>query len=353
MSTNNKTFAQAINSATELMLEKDPKTILYGLGAPDPKGIFGTTLDLHKKFGDERIMDMPTAENGMTGIAIGSAIMGLRPIMTHQRVEFALLALEQIFNQAAKWHYMTAGQLNVPLVIRLIIGRGWGQGPQHSQSLEAIFAHIPGLKVVMPATPHDAKGLLISSIEDNNPVIFIEHRWLHNTHGDVPEGIYRVPIGKARVAKEGKDITVVAHSFMVLESLRAARILEENGISAEVLDLRSLRPLDRESILTSVRKTKALLIADNGWTQYGVSAEIMATVSENLASGLKANPRRLGIKDGPIPSTPALAKYCYPRYIEIANKASEILKINLSISNEDLREPEHLDIPDKSFTGPF
>ncbi len=347
------TFAQAINSATEIMMEKDPTTMLYGLGVPDPKGIFGTTLDLHKKFGNERVMDMPTAENGMTGVAIGSAIMGMRPIMTHQRVEFALLAIEQIFNQAAKWHYMTAGQLKVPMVIRLIIGKGWGQGPQHSQSLEAIFAHIPGLRVVMPATPYDAKGLLISSIEENNPVIYMEHRWLHNTHGEVPEGYYTVPLGKARVAKEGSDITIVANSLMVVESLRAAKLLEEHGISAEVIDLRSLRPLDSETILTSVSKTKNLLVADNGWTKYGISAEIIATVTEQLCTELKSNPQRVGIKNGPIPSTPALAKYCYTRYVDIAQKAAHILNHDLKLSEDDLREPEHLDIPDKSFTGPF
>lgn len=349
----NQKFAQALNGATELMLTRDPSTYLVGLGVPDPKGIFGTTLNLQQKFGKDRVMDMPTAENGMTGVAIGSAIMGMRPIMTHQRVEFALLAIEQIFNQAAKWHYMTAGQLKVPLVIRLIIGRGWGQGPQHSQSLETIFAHIPGLKVVMPSIPYDAKGLLISSIEDNNPVIFIEHRWLHNTFGEVPDNYYKVPLGKARIAKEGNDITIISHSYMVLESLRAAQLLEKHGISAEVIDLRSLRPLDKETLINSVSKTRSLLVVDNGWAEYGVSAELITIISEQLLTTLKANPQRIGIKNGPIPSTPELAKYFYPRYVEIANRVLKILDLKANFSENDMLEPQHLDIPDKTFTGPF
>src|SRR5439155_14037220 len=225
-------FFQAINEALDLCMASDPAVYLMGLGVPDPKGIFGTTLGLKEKYGPARVLDMPTSENGMTGVAIGSALVGMRPVMVHQRIEFALLAVEQIVNQAAKWHYMFAGQMRVPMVIRLVIGRGWGQGPQHSQSLQSWFAHIPGLKVVMPASPYDAKGLLISSVEDNNPVIFLEHRWLHNTFGAVPEGVYRVPLGKARVLRSGKDLSFVAISYMVLEALRAAEILARFGIQA-------------------------------------------------------------------------------------------------------------------------
>src|ERR1700722_19529669 len=206
-------FSQSIHEATDLCLAADPSVYLMGLGVPDPKGVFGTTLNLREKYGD-RVLDMPTAENGMTGVALGSALCGMRPIMVHQRLDFALLAVEQLVNQAAKWHYMFGGQKSAPIVIRLIVGRGWGQGPQHSQSLHSWFAHIPGLKVVAPATAYDAKGLLISSIEDNNPVMFIEHRWLHGITGNVPEGMYRVPIGKSRVVRTGKDITIVGISYM-------------------------------------------------------------------------------------------------------------------------------------------
>mgnify|MGYP003324802233 CR=1 FL=1 len=219
---------------------------------------------------------MPLAENGMTGVMIGASLNGFRPILTHQRVEFALLSIEQIVNQAAKWFYMNAGQQSVPIVIRLIIGRGWGQGPQHAQSLESWFAHIPGLKVVMPSNAYDAKGLLISSISDDNPVIFFEHRWLHNTIDRVPQEGYRVPIGRARIVRKGTDVTIVSHSYMVLESIRCADRLKMYGISVEVLDLRSLRPLDTEAILDSVGKTGRLVVADNGWVSFGVSAETVS-----------------------------------------------------------------------------
>ena len=254
-------------------------------------------------------MDMPLAENGMTGIIIGASLNGFRPVLTHQRVEFALLSIEQIVNQAAKWHYMNAGQQNVPIVIRMIIGRGWGQGAQHSQSLESWFAHIPGLKVVMPSNAYDAKGLLISSVEDNNPVIFLEHRWLHNTIDNVPSEDYRVQIGKAKIVRKGEDLSIVAHSYMVLEAIRCADILKTKGISLEVIDLRTIRPLDNELILDSVRKTGRILVVDNGWIHFGVSAEIISLVSESIFDKLLCPPQRVGMHDSPSPSTRALAQY--------------------------------------------
>ena len=274
--------------------------------------------------------------------------------MVHQRLDFALLAVEQIVNQAAKWHYMFAGQVSVPLVIRLVVGRGWGQGPQHSQSLQSWFAHVPGLKVVMPATPHDAKGLLISSIEDNNPVIFIEHRWLHNTFGEVPEGVYRIPLGQARIAKVGKDITIVATSHMVLEALKAAGTLEQNGISAEVIDVRTLRPLDLDSILTSVSKTGRLIVADTGWKIGGFGGEIISAVVESGFDQLKAAPIRLGLADCPIPATQSLSGFCYPRATELVQAACEVLGVSKAkITASDETDAIPLDVPDASFTGPF
>lgn len=347
-------FFQAINEALDLSMGSDPSVYLMGLGVPDPKGIFGTTLGLKDKYGPSRVLDMPTSENGMTGIAIGSALVGMRPVMVHQRIEFALLSIEQIVNQAAKWHYMFAGKACVPLVIRLVIGRGWGQGPQHSQSLQSWFAHIPGLKVVMPATPYDAKGLLISAVEDNNPVIFLEHRWLHNTYGPVPEEIYRVPLGKARVARTGKDLTFVGISYMVLEALRAADILARAGIQAEVIDVRTLRPLDKDTILNSVRKTGHLIAVDTGWKPVGMSAEIVALAAEEAFHSLKTNPRRVGLLDSPVPTTPSLSKYCYPRARDLVKLACEVLKISstdLDLSEENTSVP--FDVPDISFAGPF
>ena len=346
-------YAKAINEATDFCLKTDQSVLVIGLGVPDPKGIFGTTTGLQDKYGSERVMDMPLAENGMTGVIIGASLNGYRPILTHQRVEFALLSIEQIVDQAAKWFYMNAGQQNVPIVIRLIIGRGWGQGAQHSQSLESWFAHIPGLKVVMPSNAYDAKGLLISSVEDNNPVIFIEHRWLHNTIDYVPEDGYRVPIGEAKVVKEGKDISIIAHSYMVLEAIKCSEVLESKGISIEVVDLRSIRPLDTKTILNSVKKTKRLIVADNGWVHFGVSAEIISVIAENIFEKLLCAPERIGMNDSPSPSTRALANNFYPRSIDIARIACKMLKKPVDL--EDLFPKSDLpeDVPDPAFTGPF
>lgn len=349
-------FFQAVNEATDLCMAKDPAVYIMGLGVPDPKGIFGTTLGLQQKHGSRRVMEMPVSENAMTGVAIGSALVGMRPIMTHQRVDFALLAMEQIVNQAAKWHYMFGGQLCVPLVVRMIVGRGWGQGAQHSQSLEAWFAHVPGLKVVMPTTPYDAKGLLISSIEDNNPVIFIEHRWLYNISGEVPEGIYRVPIGKAKIVRSGSDITIAATSYMTLESIRAADILTKDGVSAEVIDIRTLKPLDDDLIIESVKKTGRLIIVDSGYTTGGIGAEVAAMVVEKAFNHLKCPVRRIGLPDCPTPTSPALSKFYYPRSRHILKLAKEVLRLEKDkddLEFDEFDESVPLDVPDKYFTGPF
>jgi pyruvate dehydrogenase E1 component beta subunit len=346
-------YFDAIREATDLTMQNDPSVFVIGLGVPDPKGIFGTTLGLQEKYGTGRVMDMPCSENGMTGVAIGSALVGMRPILTHQRVDFALLSMEQIVNQAAKWHYMFAGQMKVPLVIRLIIGRGWGQGPQHSQSLESWFAHIPGLKVVMPTTPYDAKGLLIASIEDNNPVIFLEHRWLHNISGYVPEEMYRVPIGKSKILRKGRDITLVATSYMTLEALRAQEYLNELGIEVEVIDLRTLRPLDDRRIISSVKKTGRLLVCDTGWTSCGISSEIIARVTEKGFLYLTDPPQRLGLPDVPTPTSPALSNYYYPQAESIIRTVLKMLKKKVPMKSIPKLHDGPLDVPDMSFSGPF
>lgn len=344
-------FHQAILEATDQCLSADPKVYLMGLGAPDPKGIFGTTLGLGTKYGGRRVMDMPASENAMTGIAIGSALTGMRPIMTHQRVDFALLALDQLINNAAKWRYMFGGRMKVPLVVRLIMGRGWGQGPQHSQSLESIFAHIPGLKVVMPSTPHDAKGLLIAAVEDDNPVIFLEHRWLHGTFGQVPQPPYRVRIGKARTARPGRDVTIAAASYATLEALHAAKILAEQKISAEVIDMRSLRPLDAPHLLASVRKTGRLIAIDNGWRAFGFAAEIVALASEAAFHELKCPPRRISPPETPTPTSWALSNRYYPGVKNIVDEALSMLGRPKRRWPRQNHIPQ--DKPDPSFTGPF
>lgn len=350
-------YAGALVEAADICMSRDPNVIMFGLGVNDPKRIFGTVGNLPEKYGKERIFDVPLSENALTGFAVGAGMMGMRPILTHQRLDFALLSLDQIINNAAKWHYMFAGQWKCPIVIRMIIGRGWGQGPQHSQSLQAIFAHIPGLKVVMPATPADAKGLFISSIEDNNPVIFLEHRWLHNLQGDVPEGHYTVPIGKAKVAREGNAATIVATSYMVYESYRAAEALAKQGIEVEVIDLHTVSPLDSETIFRSVKKTGRLLVADTGHTSFGIGAEIVARVSEGCFSALKAPPIRLACPDVPAPTTFALAKHYYPRSSHIAEAVLQTIGISgKKDAVDELQKIEQSfrpDVPDLKFTGPF
>ena len=348
------TYAQAILEATDQCMGKDSSVYIMGLGVPDPKGVFGTTLGLQDKYGDRRVMDMPVSENAMTGVAIGSAIRGMRPILTHQRIDFMLLSLDQIINNAAKWHYMFDGKMRVPMVIRLIVGRGWGQGPQHSQSLQALFAHIPGLKVVMPSTPNDAKGLLISSIEDDNPVIFLEHRWLHHVFGEVPEEIYRVPLGKANILKQGKDVTIVSTSHMALESFRAAKFLEAKGVEVEVVDLRTIKPLDEQTILNSVRKTGKLVVVDGGWKFLGLPAEIITMVIEKAFDHLKAPPCRVAFPDIPTPTSRVLSSEFYPGVINIVNAVNGLLGMpDVGEAELGLSQDVPKDIPDKSFVGPF
>jgi pyruvate/2-oxoglutarate/acetoin dehydrogenase E1 component len=352
------TYAEAIREAIEQSMEKDSSVFVIGEGVPDPKYIFGTTKGLAEKFGASRVLDMPVAENGMTGVCIGAALNGLRPIMVHQRVDFLLLALDQLVNNAAKWHYMFGGQTTVPLVLRAIIGRGWGQGAQHSQNLQALFAHIPGLKVVMPATAYDAKGLLLASIEDNSPVIYIEHRWLHNITGNVPKKAYKVQIGKANVVTNGDEVTIVATSYMTVEAIKAAKFLEKAGISVEIVDVRTLKPLDEKPIIASVKKTKRLLVADTGYYSGGIAGEIIARVSEKAFEHLQVAPGRITLPDIPTPTSHALTKYYYPGYENIIKKVFEMLnkpdyKLKELLVSARKNKSVHLDVPDKSFTGPF
>lgn len=348
------TGAAAIREALDQAMAMDPKVLVIGEGVPDPKRIFGTTEGLVEKFGRQRVMEMPVSENGMTGICIGAALRGWRPVMTHQRADFSLYALDQIINNAAKWHAMFGGQSSVPLVIRLIIGRGWGQGAQHAQSLQALFAHVPGLKVVMPTTPYDSKGLFLAAIADNNPVIYLEHRWLHGITGDVPEAPYRIPLGRARVVRPGNDISLIGTSLMVLEALRAADVLREYGINAEVVDVRSVKPLDRDMIIKSVSKTGRLVALDTGWTSFGTAAEIIATVSEGAYAYLKQSPQRLALPDASTPTAPALTRHFYPGYHVIVAKVLKMLgKSGFNIDRPDDSQSCQHDVPDAAFKGPY
>lgn len=346
-------YFEALREAQAQILQSDPDTYVIGLGVPGPTGIFGTTKGLQEEFGADRVFDMPSSENAMTGVALGTALMGKRPILVHMRVDFAVLSMEPLVNQAAKWHYMYGGKLRAPLTVRMIIGRGWGQGPQHAQSLQAWFAHVPGLKVAMPTTPHDAKGMLIAAVEDDAPVILFEHRWLYNVSGPVPEEIYRVPLDTAAILRPGRDITLAATSYMTLESLKAAELLAELDIDAEVVDLRCLTPVDSDTLVASVGKTGRLVISDTGQELFGVSAEVMAAVTERAFASLLAAPRRIALPQIPTPTTPALADRYYPRARDIAQAALEVLGSSRTLPPEAREQGQWRDVPDPSFTGPY
>ena len=296
------TVAEAIREGLERALEERPEVFVMGEGVTDPKGIFGTTKGLVERFGADRVLEMPISENAFTGIAIGTCLLGQRPIVVHQRVEFFLLALEQLIDNAAKLRYLSLGRQSVPMVIRLVIGRGWGQGPQHSQSLESLFAAIPGLKVAMPSAAADARDLLLAGIAGGDPLIFLEHRWLHGVRGRVPDEPDPAVLNGPIVRRPGGDVTVVATSFMVLEALRAAEALEAIGIEAEVIDLRVLRPLQLSLVYESVRRSGRLLVVDTGHRVLGMGAEIVAAVTEREFGYLQAPPRRLGLPDRPAAS---------------------------------------------------
>lgn len=347
-------YGEAIREATDQLMAESDRVYVMGLGTTDPKAVFATTDGLEAKYGPKRVFDMPTSENAMTGVCVGSALMGMRPIMVHQRIDFLLLALDQIVNNAAKWYAMFNGQKSVPLVIRAIVGRGWGQGPQHSQNLQAMFAHVPGLKVVTPALPADAKGMLIAASHDDNPVLFIEHRWLHSTFGPVPEAMYETPLGKAKVVRSGRDVSIVATSFMVIEALRAAEALAREGIEAEVVDVRSIRPLDVEGIMSSVRKTGRLVACDAAWKTLGFAGELVALAAELALEDLRARPIRVTLPDWHTAASPVAAQVYYPTALTIANDVAKMLgKPERDAEAWRLVRSTPADQPDPSFLGPF
>lgn len=322
------TYAEAIREATEQEMARDPSVIVLGMGVDDFKAIYGTTRGLQEKFGPDRVFDTPLSEDAMTGVAIGAALAGLRPIHVHIRMDFVLLAMNQLINIAAKVRYMYGGTVAVPIVVRSIIGRSWGQGAQHSQGLQSLFMHIPGLRVVAPSSPYDAKGCLIQSIRDENPVMFVEHRMLHAHRGHVPADSYTVPFGKARVLMKGSDITLVGISYMAVECLRAQRYLDSVGVSAEVIDPVSLTPLDVDTIVVSVKKTGRLLVVDSGWTMCGASAEILTQVAERLQGQAHVRWQRMGFAPVTCPTTRNLENLFYPNAQTVASAAFTMVHDN-------------------------
>ena len=316
-------YMDALHEALSLALELDPKVLILGQGVNDPKGMFGVTTGLHEKFGKDRVFDTPLSEEGMTGICTGASMNGLRPVYMHNRPDFLLLAFNQIVGHASKIHYMDNGETNVPLVIWSAIGRGWGSGSQHSQAIQGLLLGVPGLKIVMPSTPHDAKGLMLSAIADNNPVLIFEHRWSMRNKGVVPEGAYKISLGKGIYRRKGNDLTIVGTSHILELATKAADELE--GITADVIDLRTIKPLDEKIIIDSLQKTGRILIVDTGWEMGGVCAEIGCMVAEKGFSFLKGPVRRLGLSDIPSPAGFTLEQYYYPDVKKITHVIKDMV----------------------------
>lgn len=320
-------YSEAIREAMAIAMEADERVMLMGEDIGVYGGAFQVTGDLVERFGPERVMDTPISELGAAGVAVGAALGGMRPIFEFQFSDFATLAMEQIVNQAAKMRYMLGGAVSVPVVMRFPAGSGTGAAAQHSQSLEAWLGHVPGLKVVQPATPHDAKGLLLAALEDPDPVMIFEHKLLYKMKGEVPEGHYTVPIGKAEIRREGTDVTIVATSIMVHRSLEAAGQLATSGVSAEVIDLKTVRPMDRQTVIDSVKKTSRLVCVYEGVKTLGVGAEVSAMIAESEAFDyLDAPIVRLGGAEVPIPYNPELEKAAVPQVDDIVAAVSKLVR---------------------------
>lgn len=353
------TYREAVHEAISEEMRRDSRVILMGEDVGPFGGLTGVTIGLIDEFGADRVLETPISECGFVGAAVGAALKGMRPILELGLADVILVAMDQIVNTAAKMNYFYNGRASVPLVCRVWSGFRPSGGPQQSQSNEAMFAHVPGLKVVMPSTPREFKGLLLGAIEDDNPVLMLEHRWLHYITGDVPEGFYSTPLDGPRLAREGQDVTIVASSYMVFEALRAAEALAGAGCTAEVFDLRILRPLALDTILASVQKTGRLITVDTGWRIGGMGAEIVAEITERAFAHLKAPPRRLGLPDHPTPSSRALAAAYYPGSVDIVDAVEQLLELGQGAAETArqacvaARQGVPMDKPDPAFKGPF
>jgi len=318
-------YTQAINEALTVALEHDERVFVLGQGVDDPSAMFGTTRGLQQRFGPERVFDTPVSEEAMMGVSTGAAMNGMRPVFMHNRPDFVLLATNQLVTHAAKYHFMDDGQTDVPMVVWAAIGRGWGSGAQHSQAIHGMLLGVPGLKIVMPSTPYDAKGLLLSAILDNNPVCVFEHRWLMKKDGVVPEGIYRVPIGKGICRRRGRDVTIVGASHAIELALQAAGQLALEGIDAEVIDLRTIKPLDEAIVLESLQKTGRIVVVDTAWMKGGVCAEVGCLAAERGFADLKAPVVRIGLPDIPTPAGYTLEQFYYPDAARIATTVRSLV----------------------------
>ncbi len=340
-------FREALALAQAEAMRENPAVFVYGLDVPDHKSIFGSTKGLVEEFGPKRVFGTPLSEDAMTGIALGAALNGMRPIHVHIRVDFLLLGMNQIANMISTIRYMSGGTVKVPIVFRAVIGRGWGQGPQHSKTLHSFFAHIPGIKVAMPTTCQDAYSMLKAAINDDDPVVFIEHRWLYDIVGEVDTSKTE-KLGEAIVRRPGKDLTIASTSWMTVEALKAADILAKSGVQAEVVDVRSIYPLDQKTILDSVKKTGRLLVADYDWVYCGFGSELAAIASHECFGQLRGPVERLGFEHVPCPTTRPLENQFYPSAEKIIRVAEKMLqKAPRDLSDENFYSYEN------KFKGPF
>lgn len=328
MSTKNRklSYSLAINEALKQIMAIDQSVFVLGQGVKSPWYVGNTCKDLIRLYGEERVIDTPISENAMTGAAVGASLTGMKAIIMHPRIDFSLYAFDPIINQAANWSYMNGGRASVPVVFWLVVNRAGEQAAQHSQALHSLFSHIPGLKVIAPSNAYDVKGLLISAIRDPNPVVFIDDRWLYGKEDFVPEDIYELPIGKGIIKNEGTEVTLVSSSFLVTEASLAVELLKKEGISAELIDLRSIKPLDIDLILSSVKRTGRLLIVDGSWKTNSIASEISASVSEVAFGSLKAPVFRLNLPDAPAPASRTLESGYYITKDMIIDAVKSILK---------------------------
>ncbi len=320
MATRRLTYAAAINEAFHEAMAADDSVIQIGVGVNTPWYVGQTLNGLLDRFGEERMIDTPVSENGITGMAVGAAMTGMRPVLTFPRMDFMYYAMDQLCNQCAMVNYSLGGKRPIPITVRAIINRGGEQGAQHSQAIQSVFMHIPGLKVVMPADPFDAKGMMLAAIQDPNPVVYVEDRWLYDEEEEVTLAPRQCPLEGARVVAEGTDITVVSTSFLVAETRRALPAIEGSGVSAELIDLRSLTPLDEQTVLDSVAKTNRLVVVDGTWKTGGVASQVSAMVAESGFSALKAPIVRVALPDSPAPSSRPLEDAYYLRADEITRR---------------------------------
>jgi pyruvate dehydrogenase E1 component beta subunit len=349
-------FSEIINLTLKEVLKKNKKVICYGLGINDPKGIFGTTKDLKNMFGGKRVFDVPISENSLTGIALGMSLNNFIPIVTHQRLDFFLLAMDQLVNNLAKWKFMFASKKKTTVIIRLIVGRGWGQGPTHSQSLHNWFAHIPGIKVLTPAFANDFKGLLLQALNESGPIIIIEHRWLHDIKSNYVKNHKCIKFGKSTLISRGSKLTIVSFSYSTIEIMKLKEILKINKIDYDHIDLLTIKPLDYTSIYKSCKKTGKLLILDNlSHNHCSIGKDIISNLVEKNSKIFKTQPILLTLPEYPNPTSFHLNKHFYVNYKKIVKEIEKLTgkKIIIHKKFKDTSLGGAHDVPNKNFLGPF